>query len=48
MICPARFVLDAKGNGKEGGMAADACRFQTGICTSSKGNISLRLPRSPK
>ena len=30
-ICPARFVLDAKGTGKERGMAAEVCRPHTGL-----------------
>ena len=31
IICPARFVLDAKGTGKERGMAAEVCRPHTGL-----------------
>ena len=35
MLCPARFVVDATENIKEGGVAAEVCSSQTGLwfCT---------------
>ena len=35
MLCPTRFVVDATENSKEGGVAAEVCRSQTGLrfCT---------------